>query len=170
MAEYLIVDGYNVINSWKDFEKLRSVSMDHAREVLISQVSEYAAFKGLTAILVFDAQENQNPGSKNMIQGIEVVFTEEGETADTWIERKTYELGRHTKMYVVTSDYAEQLHVLGAGAYRVSSREFREEYMKTKKEIAAQLKIHRNTVSRMELDSRIKRDVLAKLELMRRGK
>ena len=33
----------------------------------------------------------------------------------------------------MTSDYAEQLNVLGSGAYRISAREFREEYLLTKK-------------------------------------
>ncbi|MBQ1182638.1 MAG: NYN domain-containing protein, partial [Phascolarctobacterium sp.] len=33
MAEYLIVDGYNVINAWKEFTKLRVESLEHAREI-----------------------------------------------------------------------------------------------------------------------------------------
>ena len=57
MGEYLIVDGYNVINAWKEFAQLRQVNLEHARELLIAGVAEYAAFKGHRAIVVFDAQE-----------------------------------------------------------------------------------------------------------------
>lgn len=57
MGEYLIIDGYNVINAWKDFAQLRQENLEHARELLVAGVAEYAAFKGYRAIVVFDAQE-----------------------------------------------------------------------------------------------------------------
>ncbi|MBQ5601009.1 MAG: NYN domain-containing protein, partial [Phascolarctobacterium sp.] len=87
MAEYLIVDGYNVINAWKEFAKLRVESLEHAREILVANISEYAAFKGQRGVVVFDAQEAQGDGSVTNMHGVEVVFTNEGETADAWIER-----------------------------------------------------------------------------------
>ena len=45
MSEHLIVDGYNVINSWKEFAELRKQSYEHCREKLIADIAEYAAFK-----------------------------------------------------------------------------------------------------------------------------
>ena len=33
MGEYLIIDGYNVINAWKDFAQLRQENLEHAREL-----------------------------------------------------------------------------------------------------------------------------------------
>ena len=57
MGEYLIIDGYNVINAWKDFAQLRQENLEHARELLVAGVAEYAAFKGYKAIVVFDALE-----------------------------------------------------------------------------------------------------------------
>ena len=45
MGEYLIIDGYNVINAWKEFAQLRQTSLEHAREILVAGVSEYAAFR-----------------------------------------------------------------------------------------------------------------------------
>ena len=73
MAEYLIVDGYNVINHWKEFAKLRTQSYEHCREKLIAGVAEYAAFKGQKAIVVFDAMEVSGPASVEAMHGIEVV-------------------------------------------------------------------------------------------------
>lgn len=169
MGEYIIIDGYNVINAWKDFAQLRQANLEHVRELLVAGVSEYAAFKGYKAIVVFDAQEVAGPAASEKIHGIEVVFTDEGETADSWIERRTYELGRtKAKVFVVTSDYAEQINILGAGAYRISAREFREEYYKTKKEIAARLRIPNRALNRNELGGRIEGHVLEHLESLRR--
>ncbi|WP_293729196.1 NYN domain-containing protein [uncultured Phascolarctobacterium sp.] len=173
MGEYLIVDGYNVINAWKEFAQLRQTSLEHARELLIAGVSEYAAFKGYRAIVVFDAQEVAGAAAVETVHGIQVVYTNEGETADSWIERRAYELGRgvgRAKVFVVTSDYAEQINILGAGAYRISAREFREDYLKAKKEIAARLRIPDRALNRNELGGRINGQVLEHLEKLRRRK
>ena len=60
--------------------------------------------------------------------GVEVVFTQKGETADRYIERLCDELGedieyRRKEVRVATSDNLEQTIVLGRGATRLSSRE-----------------------------------------------
>ena len=171
MGEYLLIDGYNVINAWKEFAQLRQTSLEHARELLVAGVSEYAAFKGYRAIVVFDALEVAGAAAVETIHGIQVVYTGEGETADSGIERRAYELGHgpyKAKVFVVTSDYAEQINVLGAGAYRISAREIREDYKKTKKQIAERLRIPRGALNRNELGGRIKGHVLEHLEKIRR--
>lgn len=171
MGEYLIVDGYNVINAWKEFAALREENLEHARDILVAGIAEYSAFKGYRGIVVFDAQEVSGPGEVLKLHGIEVVFTDEGETADSWIERRAYELGRlRSKVFVVTSDYAEQINILGAGAYRISSREFREEYKKTRCEIAARLKLPARAMNRNELGGRLQGHVLEHFEKLRRRK
>ena len=171
MGEYLLIDGYNVINAWKEFAQLRQTSLEHAREILVAGVSEYAAFKGYKAIVVFDALEVAGAAAVETIHGIQVVYTGEGATADSWIERRAYELGHgpnKSKVFVVTSDYAEQINILGAGAYRISAREFREDYKKAKKQIAERLRIPRGALNRNELGGRINGHVLELLEKMRR--
>ena len=57
-----------------------------------------------------------------------------------------------------------------AGAYRISSREFREQYYKTKKEIAERLHVPRRALNRNELGGRVSGHVLAHLEKLRREK
>ena len=68
----------------------------------------------------------------------------------------------------MTSDYAEQINILGAGAYRISAREFREDYKKAKKQIAERLRIPRGALNRNELGGRINGHVLEHLEKIRR--
>ena len=171
MGGYLIIDGYNVINAWKEFAQLRQTSLEHARELLVAGVSEYAAFKGFRAIVVFDAMDVAGGAAIETIYGIQVVYTNEDETADSWIERRAYELGKlKAKVFVVTSDYAEQINVLGAGAYRISAREFREDYRKAKKDIAAKLRVPARALNRNEVGGRINGHVLEHLERLRRQK
>lgn len=52
MKEWLVVDGYNVINSWQDFRKFREENLEHARELLKEKLTEYIAFKGYSGIVV----------------------------------------------------------------------------------------------------------------------
>src|SRR5699024_7428680 len=76
---------------------------------------------------------------KDILKGIEVVYTKENETADHYIEKTLDEIGRVKKVRVATSDWMEQQVVLGRGGTRVSARELEEEilskknYMKNKR-------------------------------------
>ena len=70
---------------------------------------------------------------------IHVVYTKEAETADAYIERATYEIGREHRVRVATSDGPEQLIILGHGALRVSASAFREEMEQIQGRIAAAL-------------------------------
>ena len=75
MKEWLVVDGYNVINSWQDFRKFREENLEHARELLKEKLAEYTAFKGYSGIVVFDAQEVQGVASFEKNGALEIVFT-----------------------------------------------------------------------------------------------
>ena len=59
------------------------------------KIAEYVAFKGYLGLVVFDAQEVQGSSEEETYGAVTVIYTDEGETADSWIERKTYELNRN---------------------------------------------------------------------------
>lgn len=169
MKEWLLIDGYNVVNNWKEFKAVREENLEHAREMLLAVAAEYAAFKGQEVILVFDAQEVQGLSNEESRAGARIVFTAEGETADSWIERRTYELVKEgNKVFVVTSDYAEQIVILGVGAYRISAREFHEDYLAVKKQINERNSREVKGKARNEVGNRLNDDVLIKLERLRR--
>lgn len=157
-------------NSWQDFRKFREENLEHARELLKEKLAEYIAFKGYSGIVVFDAQEVQGVASFEKNGALEIVFTNEGETADSWIERRVYDLVKSGgSVFVVTSDYAEQLNVLGSGAYRISEREFREEYLLTKKQIAQRSERLARGLGRNELGGRLQEHILDHFEKLRRN-
>ena len=170
MKEYYLVDGYNVINNWQDFAGTRDTDLEHARDMLIDRVAEFSSFHGYNAVVVFDAMDAKGPEATEHIRGCTVVYTAEQETADSWIERETYQIARKgIKVFVVTSDKAEQDSVLGSGALRIPAREFREIYIKTKKEIKEKIDKLPGSSGRRELGGRIDGDVASHLERLRRG-
>ena len=137
-TEYLLVDGYNIIFAWDELKAVAAQDIDAAREMLVSILSNYQGFRKCVVILVFDAYKVKgNPGSVQTVNGIKVVYTREAETADTYIERATYELRRERRVRVATSDSMEQVIILGHGAMRVSARTFHAEIEETEGQISA---------------------------------
>ncbi len=126
--EYLLVDGYNVIFSWDNLNKLAQSSIDGARNALINILCNYQGYKKCEVIVVFDAYKVKgNHREIEKLNNITVVYTKEAETADMYIEKASLDLAKKHKVRVVTSDALEQIIILGNGALRVSSREFQAE-------------------------------------------
>lgn len=124
MKEYLIVDGYNVINGWDELRAESLHSLEASRQKLLDIMSDYQGYKDIIVIVVFDAHYVKNSMEKHEIyNGIEIVYTKEFESADNYIERFIASLSREDYIKVVTSDWVEQLVVLGLGAVRIPVRE-----------------------------------------------
>lgn len=128
VKEFLLVDGYNILFAWDELKHLAEMDLNAARELLTEMMCNYQGYKGCGLILVFDAYKvPNNPGSVEKRGNIFVVYTKHAETADMYIEKVTYEIGKRYKVRVATSDGLEQLIILGNGALRVSARMFRQE-------------------------------------------
>ena len=139
-TEYLLVDGYNIIFAWDELQRLAAQDIAAARGALIDILANYQGFRKCRVIVVFDAYKVKgNPGSVQTVHGIKVVYTKEAETADTYIERATYELRRERRVRVATSDGPEQVIILGHGALRVSARAFHAEVEASEGQISAVL-------------------------------
>lgn len=135
--EFVLVDGYNIIFAWDELKEIGRDSLDAARHVLMNLLCNYQGYRGCNLILVFDAYKvPQNLGTVEKYHNIFIVYTQEAETADAYIERVTYELRGRKKVRVATSDNLEQLIILGHGAVRVSAKSFHDEVMQTQQEIA----------------------------------
>lgn len=133
----LIVDGYNMIGAWPELVLLKNQDrLEDAREALLNRLSNYAKYEGLKIIVVFDAQLVPGVTQSYTKYQLEVIFTEEGETADSYIERIAGELNnRLTQVTVATSDLAEQWVIFSQGALRTSARELYKIVEKTEKDI-----------------------------------
>lgn len=127
LKDILIVDGYNVIFAWTHLKKLAHESLEHARMELRDKLLNYGKFKGYEVILVFDGKYTKSGGSVEVItNGFIEVYTDDGETADSFIEREVFlRKGKYTNVYVVTSDGQNRIKFLGpagCGSLHVSYR------------------------------------------------
>jgi small GTP-binding protein len=124
--DYLLVDGYNIIFAWDDLKKIAEDNLDAARGELVHRMCNYQGYAGCELILVFDAYKVK--GRHRDIEkycNINIVYTKESETADTYIEKVSHELSKSHRVRVATSDGVEQMIILGNGAMRISATEFR---------------------------------------------
>lgn len=137
--EYLLVDGYNIIFAWDELKALAKINIDAAREALIEILANYQGYRRCHVIAVFDAYKVKG-GERHFEkhENVDVVFTKEAETADTYIERVSHDLSdEDCYVRVATSDRLEQMIVVGNGAFRISAGEFLLEVERTNAEIAA---------------------------------
>lgn len=130
----LFVDGYNVIGAWSRLQWLRdSEGLEAARRELIESLVGYSAYQGFDTRIVFDAQYQDLPGSRETVtQNLCICYTDYRQTADTYIE-KSCALFRQDlrkfeqRLIVATSDRAQQLTVVGYGAEWMSAQQLRQE-------------------------------------------
>lgn len=133
--EYLFIDGYNIINQWKTLKNYTE-SIENSRNKLIEDLVEYKAYKGINVTVVFDAHMVKGSSEKReVVLGVEVVYTKEHETADSYIERQLDKIGRAEIVRVATSDNYIQQIVLARGGTRLSAEEMFLEITNTKNEI-----------------------------------
>lgn len=169
--EHLIIDGYNVINAWPELIAMRD-NLEYARDQLIHIMAEYGAYECYDVTIVFDALFTaQEQTCEKINEHLRIIYTAEGETADSYIERLAYDSVRAGReVYVVTSDGAEQSVILGAGAYRIPARELRSSIKKAKKKIQEEYTgKHVLPLNRRELGSRIDGETAAKLDEIRKN-
>lgn len=134
--EYLLIDGYNIIFAWKELKELANDNLQAARDVLIDKIANYQGYRQINIIVVFDAYKvANNTGEIVKYNGVDIVYTKEAETADTYIERVTHELGKKYRVTVATSDHHEQCIIWGNGATRLSAQGFIEEIDRVENQI-----------------------------------
>ena len=133
---YVLVDGYNIIFAWDELRRLGERSLVDGRDALIRIMANYAGYRRCKVIVVFDAYlVRGGEGSVETMGNLSVVYTRERQTADAYIERTSRTLARDHFVRVATSDGAQQMIILGNGAYRISAREFYNEVSATDAEI-----------------------------------
>lgn len=167
----IFVDGYNVINSWQGLREINTGSLENSRLKLIDILLNYGTYNDYKIFLVFDGHlqpkslEKREKISKVLI----VVFTKEGETADSFIERYVNKIGRRFEVLVVTSDSLEQQLIFQRGAVRMSSIEFYHEVKNVEDNIRNESESN-HFEKRYTLEERLDKETAEKLEKMRRNK
>ena len=121
----VIVDGYNVIYAWACLREAKKNGLECAREKLIQIMTRYQDFNDKNISIVFDGSKKiDNIPFDHTETGINVIFSKNGKSADTVIERMIYKLSDKSNALVVTSDRLVRMMIRGMGARSVSAEEF----------------------------------------------
>lgn len=165
--EYLFIDGYNIINQWQYYRDMGG-NIENSRNKLIELLVEYQAYKGIIVVLVFDAHLVKGSQEKReMVSGVEVVYTKEHETADSYIEKQLDKIGRYEEVRVATSDGSIQQIVLARGGTRVTAQELILELENTKSDI--RVRTDKPQQKGTNIDQVLDKETLSKLEKLRRN-
>ena len=140
---YLIIDGYNLLFCLSENGRISSGDLDLSRTEMIQMLSNYSGYTGVRVLVVFDAYRSYSVDDKKYIDsGVDVIFTETGESADAYIERTANELGKNDQVKVVSSDNLVRMGVFRSGIQRISSQFFLQELDIVSKDIRTVLEAH----------------------------
>lgn len=169
MKPLLLVDGYNVIGAWRE-AKEKGYTLDESRDRLFHLLQDYAGYTGEEVVLVFDGHHSdRKTRSLDKRPGAAMVFTKQGETADSFIERQVHLCPKYRVVRVATNDALEQSQVLGSGAVRLTVNEL----MKALYDVRRREEEKRETAMLLKtnpLSLRLTGEQRDILEKMRRGK
>ncbi|MFH1067317.1 MAG: NYN domain-containing protein [bacterium] len=115
---YLLVDGHSVIFHWPELRKLHARNTAQAREILARQLEALHDAGSWRITLVFDGKGKSSPmvDPRRMV----ILYSQEGQTADSVIERIVGQQHDRSSILVVTADEAERQTIEALGAQAAS--------------------------------------------------
>jgi predicted RNA-binding protein with PIN domain len=139
--ERLIVDGYNVIHAWPSLKRLLDgASLEAARDRLVERMSVLGMVSGAEVTVVFDSHQAA-ASSEDMVEGVRVMFTRKGHSADHAIERLAYQASAAGDVITVaTSDRFQRELVRGMGGAVISALELERQAAEAEAEMGRRVK------------------------------
>jgi predicted RNA-binding protein with PIN domain len=139
----MIVDGYNVVHAWASLKQLVSgASLEAARDKLIERLAVLGMVAGAEVTVVFDAHRSAaKANSEENVDGVRVIFTRKGYSADHVIERIAYEAEQSRDVITVaTSDRFQRDMVRGMGGAVISALELERQVVDAEHEMERRVK------------------------------
>jgi hypothetical protein len=123
MSVHIIIDGYNLIRQSHRLSALDRQELQLGREALLETLAAYKQKSPHKITVVFDgARAPDIMYSSERIQGIEVTYSHQGESADSVIKQMAAR--KKEKALVVSSDRDIIRYVSARGAATIASLEF----------------------------------------------
>ena len=103
MPVHVLIDGYNLIRQSASLRSQEKLALELGRDSLLERLRQYKRNRGHRITVVFDAASKTLLAEERSQQkGLRVIYSGQGETADSVIKRICRKEGR--KVLVVTSD------------------------------------------------------------------
>ena len=122
----VLVDGYSLLHHRPELAPGRARHSFHARDALVAALTQYQDSSGTPVTLIFDGggAPPDTPKNQTAKDGIEVLFSKKGQTADQIIERVAHLMKPYGEVLAVTNDYAERETVISLGGSACSCENF----------------------------------------------
>lgn len=137
------MDGYNVIHAWPSLKRLiAAASLEDARDKLVERLSILGMVSGADVTVVFDAHHaNSLSNTLDTIEGVHVIYTRRGRSADHVIERIAYEASESNDVITVaTSDRFQRDLVRGMGGAVISAAELERRVLDAEQEMTRRVR------------------------------
>lgn len=144
--ERLVVDGYNVMHAWASLQRLmKTASLEAARDELVGRLSVLGMVDGEAVTVVFDAHHSSAlANSEETVDGVRVIFTRKGHSADHAIERIAYKASEAgDAITVATSDRFQRDLVRGMGGAVISALELERRVVEAEREMTRRVQRYR---------------------------
>ena len=122
----VLVDGYSLLHHWPELAPGRARHSFHARDALVAALTQYQDSSGTPVTVIFDGggAPPDTPKNETARDGIEVLFSKKGQTADQIIERVAHLMKPYGEVMAVTNDFAERETVVSLGNVACSCENF----------------------------------------------
>ena len=121
----ILVDGYSLLHAWPQLAPGEPRHSSVAREELVRTLTQYRDATGTPLTIIFDgAGAPANTPEATSPEGLEVLYSKNGQTADDLIERTAYRLKPYGEALAITNDYAERDTVIAMGGLAQGCEEF----------------------------------------------
>jgi len=121
----ILVDGYSLLHNWPGLAPHRPRHSEAARDALIRRLTHYRDAVGTPVTVFFDGAGRRGPAHRlDPEPAVEVVFSQNGKTADALIERAAHRFTAWGEVLAVTDDLAERDTVTALGGFAASCQDF----------------------------------------------
>jgi len=139
----ILVDGYSLLHAWRDLAPGEPRHSATARDALIAELTQYADSTNTPITLFFDGSGAPAGTPKpNVLEGLEIIYSTKGKTADDLIERTAHRLKPYGEALAVTNDFAERDTVISLGGMAQSCEEFIKDIQRVMKDRNHFVKTH----------------------------
>jgi predicted RNA-binding protein with PIN domain len=123
MAVHLVIDGYNLIRRSPALSAQEELSLELGRDALLERLRQYKRVRSHRITVVFDAANKPHVAEETtQKKGIRIIYSGQGETADTVIKRICRNQGE--KVLLVTTDRELASYAETHGSVAIDSEDF----------------------------------------------
>ena len=121
----ILVDGFSLLHAWPKLAPNEPRHSSAARKELVSKLIQYRDAISTPLTIIFDGGgAPANTPQPVSPEGVEVLYSKKGQTADDLIERTAYRLKPYGEALTITNDYAERDTVIAMGGLAQSCEDF----------------------------------------------